>query len=1458
MALWDVSQNVDRFKAELGIAPCITPGGQDFASNRQCALNGSELLLLQGMPLAKLILANETQKDLQNLAGNAMSTTVIGASLISALISGSRAFRPSCLANNGKAYARETVAQQTEILVQSKSMQRTLLEPRTYQEIDLNAMKQEAMLSARMCNCESMQLTSKSTIRICSACGHSACTSCAGNPKHVYEEAMPSSHREQSPHNFISKWRSEVPTRLELELFPIVRRLTGDVPALDPMLSSYLDLARKAQDTSRYFYLGDFVREHHHWKVTYNAPHAWLELRVSEEIEWLIFLRCPPELPGNSSMRDFLRSPIAHSTVNECLFAVEWKVRLPHYKSSQIRISDSSEQVRSWRNRLGLQHYKEETVPSSLKIHSNDHNLAAVMGVYEHLPYCGTACNSLYRKTTKDEHLFLFLDPDLIGNPNQDTFIFSRDIGRKSFGDGRIILACMDATWRPWLTKHESAYTVNVTTSDAWVPATIKLQPACVPLDVRFFSGKLPRKNCIPLCSQSLIFLDVLAHSTSAIQTCSDYLWALEQPRSLSSCSSWQTANLNSTSECPCAPPYPKLIWSVNAKGVATAQEDRKAAAVFERAIKQRPLIFHLKVSSEGSSTRIQVALNIMSLMHRSWRRFSGPEENTNTAWRLITDHVDLPPRPFRKFRLQNNANDIEKSITAVPTYLRGTQLKSLQWMIAQELGKKIVITETEEAINNELGWRVEARVEREKYVRGGVLADQPSFGKTVTTIGLIQSDFDMHTPEALLKGNQFSAKNPGLIDSIATLIVCPLHIARQWRSELQKFLPANEFESYNILIIEEYTELQALGIEDVLASRVIVVSWTIFAQEYVSELAYIAALPEPAMTSRHGIDAWIERVVQEIPNQLNLYRKHGYTEFERLTKKLAEERLKHPDFTATLPLKIQHGSAYQSFSAMLAAVNTTKGSKEDVKPSRTRDSSCIVPLFHLFQFNRIVVDEYHYLNDAKKVESHTTATLIKRIFAHKRWILSGTPALENFSEVNEIASFLGVNLGRHHPGDGVVTTLAEKSRDQTAFECFIHQTEVVSRQWHEARRLQAQRFLDGFVRQNDAEIQHIPFLETLSPVSLDAAHHAVYVELSQHLISQRMQIKKLSKKSDSDRTNRLNDSLENSASAEEALLKSALLFKTEDGISSLDLLTTKRSRQLCSTENELKELISGFEDLALVERRMLLGTGNKAGAEPNISDLYSHFKNDIVNFNWLGDDEASNDIRRILSSAEKQPKPGFPELTKASNEQRLRLSKQRLSQLRDVSLEFARRKRSQRFIQSIRQFLQSETSSRKRRSKCSSPGCHGNADRSQLYSIPHCGHTACSNCLGSRTDDEHCVSKGCTAYAIDGNLIRMADLGSSESQTSGQPFGKKLETIIHLVMRIASCDQGVVFAPNQEVISILEEVFKHNNISYSALSQSRRSASAKVIEEFKTNKNPKTRKKLLILNLGSESAAGV
>ena len=98
--------------------------------------------------------------------------------------------------------------------------------------------------------------------------------------------------------------------------------------------------------------------------------------------------------------------------------------------------------------------------------------------------------------------------------------------------------------------------------------------------------------------------------------------------------------------------------------------------------------------------------------------------------------------------------------------------------------------TETEEEIHSSLNWRVEARARTSVTIWGDVLADAPSFGKTVTTIAFIQSDFEGHTPDALLGCNKsLTEDSPAFTDVAGTLIVCPPHMVIQWQEELKSFL---------------------------------------------------------------------------------------------------------------------------------------------------------------------------------------------------------------------------------------------------------------------------------------------------------------------------------------------------------------------------------------------------------------------------------------------------------------------------------------------------------------------------------------------------------------------------------------------------------------------------------------------------------------------------------------------
>jgi hypothetical protein len=406
---------------------------------------------------------------------------------------------------------------------------------------------------------------------------------------------------------------------------------------------------------------------------------------------------------------------------------------------------------------------------------------------------------------------------------------------------------------------------------------------------------------------------------------------------------------------------------------------------------------------------------------------------------------------------------------------------------------------------------------------------------------------------------------------------------------------------------------------------------------------------------------------------------------------------------------------------------------------------------------------------------------------------------LGNFSDVDQIASYLGIKLGRYCVDDSSSTTRADRSRrtETTLVEDFLAQTEVRSRQWHQARHERAQQFLDLFVRQNSASLEHITCIQEILPVEMDIGHHAVYLELSQHLISQKMQIKKLINKKNSDRNERLNASLNNSESAEHALLKTALMFATASEGSTLDVLSKKRSEQRRSTAMDLKKLLAGFEGLKPIDE---------------IAQLYDHYKKDIKESNWLGDGDASAKARQLLASALKQPTASaFPQLKGVSEITKAKESKKLLSELRETSRELALRMRSERFIAAIRSLLGPLTGTQEEQTlHCSSPDCSGVTDLTQFHLITQCGYTACEDCLSSRVNTETCVEPQCNVTVQSVNLVRATNLGSNVERPAD-----KLEAIIDLISRFPKGDQGLVFAPNDEIVEVLEDVFDQRGISY-------------------------------------------
>lgn len=459
--VWDVSQNVDRFKGGGGIVPCISPYGCLFITNRHTALSGQELLLLQGMPMNRLLLATETQKDCQDLAGNAMSTTVIGASLISAIICGWQSFRPGLRSNLSLA------PQSTNKAVSSKASPMTshIIQPGDEIRVNLEELKHKAMISACLCECEGALGMCKASVLECSACGHTSCEECAGNPKHHYRVAHTQGNRSYTPMQFVQDWKPRLPVRLKFETFRILNMYNLMVDTTAAGVDEFVSRVVDADISSQYFCLENITRRRGKWKAVYSSGQVRLELQIGPVIQWLLFVKCPANEPGDSPLRSILECPVARASVQTSLLDCKWQIFLPTTTKCQIRITGSRERTSSWKNRIGLPDYHDESVPKTIHIQTDSTEALHLVGKYEQLPRCGTACGSLYQRTTMPM-LFMFLDPNPTGQPDKDCFVFSHDHGRKNFGDQRIILARLDPSWRPW--DLNTVSDVNATLIGAW------------------------------------------------------------------------------------------------------------------------------------------------------------------------------------------------------------------------------------------------------------------------------------------------------------------------------------------------------------------------------------------------------------------------------------------------------------------------------------------------------------------------------------------------------------------------------------------------------------------------------------------------------------------------------------------------------------------------------------------------------------------------------------------------------------------------------------------------------------------------------------------------------------------------------------------------------------------------------------------------------------------------------
>ena len=1055
-----------------------------FLTSRGGPLTGLETLALQGLPIDSLLLTRENQRQLHGLAGNAMTSTVVGAAILSALIVGYSAFE-----GNGEGFQKTPHQISREVFDlgnASDNEVRTLdfSPPHIKTTSELCKMAKE---SARLCVCEGQTNTTSRPLYQCKACEHTACRKCRGVPAHDYVP-MKIDYSRTSPTLFALALKEALPMRVKIggsnELMGKIKCLNRNTGLSNEEFDKYLKALGTACSTEHRYHS---VHRSHEWTATYESPYSKLKLVLSQgKAVWYLYAKPDRQEPVRSMIRHLLDRPVVRISVDsDDILHGAWEYCIPVWSSANLTIRGKGELIASWESQLGLQSPEliDKKVWSHLEIKAkNDLEDDSILdfdvgGIYQLLPDCGTACASLHKRilgpgfVAQNPPLFFFLDPERIGDPADDQFVFSEDNRRLAFGDIRQVVGRLESSWRQ---SHDLLKDVKCERLGRWERCYAELQPYSPTLELDAATYTFPSEvipapaldssttngadqmpkaldchsavstvlSCkVPLESSEDVGWKegpwALVSQTKQKQTFANFAWLLERIKTLEGFKNdWKGIDLPSAfQQCQtCSPQEPEMKWKRNVTGKGpsiTPYEDVKQSSTFECAYKTRPTVFQTYTKIDGGHTnqesgvtfmgRIEVTMNALTLGHRALAKLKARfgTHDVSLEWRLDTKHDATAKESLPAFTLKNNKGDQEAThIFTIPTnngmaasaiQLRKEQQRSLKWMLSQESQDAPAFREQEieEEVHSSLGWRAEARARQNKTVRGGVLADEVGYGKTAISLALIDAQHSAAATSA-------QTCRRGLISIKATLILVPKTLMSQWKEEIDKFLG----KKYKVLVINSIFDLNKLTIAELESEDIILACWGLSnSKAYMEILAMFSGLPDCHVSCGH--ESWLECAYPRISAHVEELKTTPLGTFTTSLQKKLADTLEDSEFIERVPHDGKGRLKGAKYAAQ-AKAETTVDKAVNTKPSlrsaseygkkfnpngsvEMSDMRC--PLLQIFHFNRIIIDEFIYI----KEKDYSFA---KSLHANYRWILSGTPALDDFADVKRIASFLGINLG--------------------------------------------------------------------------------------------------------------------------------------------------------------------------------------------------------------------------------------------------------------------------------------------------------------------------------------------------------------------------------------------------------------------------------------------------------------
>ncbi|EEP76121.1 predicted protein [Uncinocarpus reesii 1704] len=1003
------------------------------------------------------------------------------------------------------------------------------------------------------------------------------------------------------------------------------------------------------------------------------------------------------------------------------------------------------------------------------------------------------------------------------------------------------------------------------------------------------------------------------------------FVWLLQKAIAVTHFSEWidvtSVQGQNRLGCVLCAPPKPRLTWARNEKDRICAYEHPEDAALYERSVKNRPAPFlGFMLRDEKSYVHLRICLNILTLLHQAVGNMPRALYEPSLKWRLCIDTTGFVRQRLPKLVETNNKGDIENA--QPPGFrnhmLRPEQLRSLTWMRSRESDKVPNFEEEEvvEALLPVINWRAEGKATARKLVRGGILGDDVGYGKTAISLGLIDTQFDSDSKSVPDNAN-------AAIPVKATLIVVPHHLFDQWLREIRKFLGSK----YRILQIKTLTAFRSLNIREVEKVDIALASASVFrGNNYYELMRMFAATPEVPQGDGRVFDEWLQDALNGVRDHVRLLRTHGSLDVCTSIQAKNEQLQTEAVVSKYNPSKRLKGQRLQDHLAKSNISPMAKNEKPEAKDNQySSDHSKIVsglpvahkatdgvfyfhdakydwkrvrnPFIHMFEFTRLVIDEFTY----SKERSYSAVLSIP---ARSKWILSGTPPLNDFADVKSFSPFLGINLGIDE--DDIKRTDNERlkaiQRDRTEVEQFQPFITRRSAAWHRRRHKMAQNFLDQFMRKNEPEIGEIPFTEHICEVVLAPAERALYIELFVQVMAQNLKIRRQGRGLyDAAEISRLNQVIGGSDGPEEALVKRCSLFSLDDindNNPPPDPDAPAPEKRKLGTGNTILDVrYKELRDLgADLQTKFRLGLWLRSKLS---DDSRNHFDKTLnlietdTGAGELGDYLVRRIIQKCLDFAKanskevdgnkfyataqmvsiprslcghelmlsqkrqnaRESRPEFPTTEKAIVQDLNNCN----DSIRRLIAETRTRTRASRVFQTIRYFQTSPHDAAYHCHYC----CKVERNRNLIFVLGECGHTLCGECLELRRRKGDCGCDGCTATLEGYRVIEGGDFAEDESRTLDESWadlgGSKMFELVKLLQdtsRIPEDDQVLLFVQYADLIAAVSAVLEKANIRYMTITSNDRVA-GKALADFQ-NGTEEVKSKVLILALGDVTASGL